>query len=73
MFVPLPESLSLGSCRLASGERCSGADDIYYGDGSYGDLAGYAMAGLRYGATTDIALSLAAGLAWWARAARTCA
>ncbi len=61
-FIPLPEGLSHGSCRLYSGARCSTIDDEdYFADAGYGDLAGYALAGIFYRATPDTTLTVAGG------------
>ena len=63
LLIPLPTGLSYGSCRLYSGARCStiNDDEDYFGDASYGDLAGFALAGIFYRATPDTTLTVAGG------------
>jgi outer membrane protein OmpA-like peptidoglycan-associated protein len=62
-FVPLPAALSMGDCRLYSGDACSslkGSD--YFAGGSAGDLAGYANLGAGYRASPHLTVDVMGGL-----------
>ncbi len=48
-FVPLPGSLSYGSCHLVDGRRCTQLQDADYApDAGAGDLTAYAAGGIQY-------------------------
>ena len=60
-FVPLPAGVSLGSCELVDGTRCTslqGSD--YFADGGRGDLAAYAAAGASYRVNAHVTATAAA-------------
>lgn len=64
VLVPLPESLSLGTCRLPDARRCTALDDpMYFGDAGYGDLTAYANAGLDLRVSSEVVLRVGAGSA----------
>jgi len=59
VFVPLPDALDWGSCRLNDGEPCSQA--TYFGDAKHGDLTTLATAGLMFRVSADVTASVMAG------------
>jgi outer membrane protein OmpA-like peptidoglycan-associated protein len=62
MFTPLPASLSWGDCTLNDGRDCDAlADDDYYGDVGYGDLALQVLGGINFRASTDTTIAVAGG------------
>ncbi|HEV7555895.1 MAG TPA: OmpA family protein [Kofleriaceae bacterium] len=58
-FVPLPDALDWGPCRLNDGEPCS--QITYFGDAKHGDLTTLATAGLMIRVTPDVTASVMAG------------
>ncbi len=62
LFVPLPDALSIGSCRRFDGSRCSTIKNAdYFADAKRGDLVALVQAGASIRVTTDVALQLAIG------------
>jgi outer membrane protein OmpA-like peptidoglycan-associated protein len=61
-FVPLPDALAWGDCRLFSGKRCDNlvAGDYFSGAGR-GDFTTLATAGVTYRLSTDVSASVLAG------------
>jgi len=72
-FLPLPASMSWGSCELFNGDDCDTVDDAYmdaqgnmqdsryYEGADYGDLAGYVLGGFLYRLSGDVTLAMSAG------------
>jgi outer membrane protein OmpA-like peptidoglycan-associated protein len=64
LLSPLPDSTTWGSCTLNSGAECKTLEDAdYFGSGSVGDPAAFAVLGINYRATPDASLNLAGGTA----------
>jgi len=62
VLVPLPPSLSYGTCRLANGDICHTNRMTYFAGGDKGDLAAFALSGLNYRVTAETTLNLMAGV-----------
>jgi outer membrane protein OmpA-like peptidoglycan-associated protein len=61
-FIPLPDVLDYGNCRLYSGAKCSTLKDAdYFADAKHGDFTVLADAGLLIRASTDLTLQLMGG------------
>jgi outer membrane protein OmpA-like peptidoglycan-associated protein len=62
VFVPLPDSLSWGDCRLYNGARCELLTSTdYFGDAKQGDITALATAGLQYRVSADVTASVMVG------------
>ncbi|HEU4735163.1 MAG TPA: hypothetical protein VFT22_45035, partial [Kofleriaceae bacterium] len=61
-FVPLPDALSWGNCRLYSGAPCSAlGDGGYFAGAGHGDLAVLATAGATLRISADVSANLMVG------------
>ncbi|MEO8549380.1 MAG: OmpA family protein, partial [Kofleriaceae bacterium] len=61
-FIPLPDVVDYGSCKLYSGAKCSTLKDAdYFGDAKHGDFTVLATAGLMIRASTDLTVQLMGG------------
>jgi outer membrane protein OmpA-like peptidoglycan-associated protein len=61
-FLPLPDSLTWGTCRLNSGERCSSLTSADYAPGAkHGDFVFQGTAGLMFRATADLTAEIMVG------------
>jgi outer membrane protein OmpA-like peptidoglycan-associated protein len=62
MFVPLPDKLAYGDCKLFSGARCESlAETDYFPGAKHGDFTTQATAGLTLQVTRDVSASVMAG------------
>jgi len=61
-FIPLPDVIDYGSCKLYSGAKCSTLKDSdYFGDAKHGDFTILATAGLMVRTSADLTLQLMGG------------
>ena len=62
VVAPLPDSVSLGDCRLFNGASCDSLNDSDYFNGQeQGDLTAFSLLGVEYGATENISIRIAGG------------